>query len=42
MKLVGNLEIKDGGFSIECDYETIKRMAKEKALSMGGNCLVIT
>ncbi len=41
-KPVGQVEIKDGGLTLNCDYETIKKLAKEEALKLGGNCLVIT
>ncbi|MBK8699295.1 MAG: hypothetical protein IPN29_07005 [Saprospiraceae bacterium] len=41
-KHLGHIEIKDGGFTLDCDYETIKKLAKKEALKLGGNCLVIT
>jgi len=41
-QLVGNIEIKDSGFSMQCDYETVKSLAKSKALQMGGNGFIIT
>jgi len=41
-QLIAEIEIKDKGLSINCDYETVKRLAEEKARQMGGNCLVIT
>lgn len=40
-KFIGQIEIKDSGFTLSCDYETVKKMAKEEALKLGGNCLVI-
>lgn len=42
MQLIGQIEIKDGGLTLNCGYETIKKLAKEEALKIGGNCLVIT
>ena len=39
---VAQLEIKDGGLSINCDFQTVKQLAKTEALRLGGNCLVIT
>jgi len=39
---IGQIEIKDGGLTLQCDYETIKKLAKEEALKVGGNCYVIT
>lgn len=42
MKPIGQIEIKDGGLTLNCDYETIKQLAKDEALKLGGNCLVIT
>ena len=42
LKPIGQIEIKDGGLTLNCDYETIKKLAKEEALKLGGNCLVIT
>lgn len=41
-ELLGKIEIKDSGFTNQCDYQTIKSLAKHKSLSIGGNCLVIT
>lgn len=41
-QLLGEIEIKDSGFSLRCDYETVKGMAIKQAKEMGGNCLVIT
>jgi len=40
-KRIGNIIIKDTGFSLDCSYETIKKMAKKETLKLGGNCLVI-
>ena len=39
---IGKIEIRDGGLTLNCDYETIKKLAKEKALKLGGNGLQIT
>jgi|GEM_PF-565443 len=40
--LLGQIEIKDSGLSLNCDYETIKRLAKTESLKLGGNSFVIT
>lgn len=40
-QLIGEIEIKDSGFSLRCDYETVKGTAIKQAKEMGGNCLVI-
>lgn len=42
IKKIGDINIKDTGFSIDCNFETIKKISKEEALKLGGNCLVIT
>lgn len=42
VKLLGQIEIKDSGLSLNCDYETIKRIAKTESLKLGGNSFVIT
>jgi len=39
---IGQIEIKDGGLTLQCDYETVKKLAKQEALKLGGNCFVIT
>ena len=39
---IGEIEIKDAGLTIFCDYETIKKLAKQESLKLGGNCMVIT
>ena len=40
-KFIAELEIKDAGLSVNCDYETVKHLAEEKARKLGGNCLLI-
>lgn len=40
--LISNLEFKDKGFTIDCDYETIKRLVADQARQLGGNCMIIT
>jgi len=42
VKLLGQIEIKDSGLSLNCDYETIKGIAKTESLKLGGNSFVIT
>lgn len=39
---LGEIEVRDIGLSINCDYESVKRIATERAREMGGNCLIIT
>jgi hypothetical protein len=41
-EIIADLEIKDKGLTVNCDYETIKGIAEKKAREMGGNCLLIT
>lgn len=41
-EVIADIEIKDSGFSLNCDYETVKNLAEEQARTMGGNCLIIT
>lgn len=41
-KFLGQIEVKESGFSMVCDFETVKQLAKEQALNIGGNALVIT
>lgn len=41
-QLLGTVEIKDNGLSIHCQYEKVMAKAKQEALKMGGNCLVLT
>ncbi|MCB0449673.1 MAG: hypothetical protein KDC97_06105 [Confluentibacter sp.] len=38
---LGEFDIKNGGFSIDCDYERVKNLAKNKARSIGGNTVKI-
>ncbi|MFK8057677.1 MAG: hypothetical protein AB8F78_16240 [Saprospiraceae bacterium] len=40
--MAGQISIGDNGLSLQCDYSTIKKLAKVEALKMGGNCIVIT
>lgn len=40
-RYIGEISIKDGGLTIDCDLETIKNLAREKASAIGGNCIVI-
>lgn len=40
--LIATIELRDAGLTIDCDYETVKRMAERKTRKLGGNCLVIT
>ncbi len=41
-KPIGQIEIKDAGLTLNCNFITIKKLAKIEALKLGGNCLVIT
>lgn len=41
-KEIGQVKIKDSGFTLFCDYETVKKLVKQEALKLGGNCYVIT
>lgn len=41
-KIIGSIVIKDSGLSLKCDYTTVKNLAKDEALKLGGNCIVIT
>jgi len=38
---IGVFEIKDGGLSLDCSYERVKSIAKNKARSIGGNSVKI-
>ena len=38
---IGNIEIKDGGLTLDCDYETVISIAKIEAQKLGANCLRI-
>ena len=38
----GHIEIKDSGFTIKCDYDTVIKLAQKEALKIDGNCIVIT
>ena len=40
-KTIGQIEIKESGLSLLCDYETVKDLAVKRARQMGGNCLRI-
>ncbi len=37
----GKIEILDSGFSLNCDLPTVKAIAKEKALELGGNLIYV-
>ena len=39
---IGSFEIKDGGLSMDCSYERVKNLAKQKARNVGGNSVKIT
>ncbi|MCP9200839.1 hypothetical protein MKO06_13040 [Gramella sp. GC03-9] len=39
---IGSFEIKDGGLSLDCSYERVQSLAKDKARSVGGNTVKIT
>ena len=41
-EILGKIEIKDSGLSINCDFESIKEIAKKESLKLGENCFVIT
>lgn len=41
-QLIGSIEVKDGGFALNCDLKTVTDIAVAKARTMGGNCLKIT
>jgi hypothetical protein len=41
-KLLGTIEILDGGFTTDCDYATVIAQAINQTRRLGGNCLVIT
>jgi hypothetical protein len=41
-EFLSDIEIKDNGMSVNCDYGTVKALAMQQAKSLGGNCLVIT
>lgn len=41
-EIIGEIEIKDSGFTLHCDYETVLELAKTKALTMGANAFVVT
>lgn len=40
--LIAEIQIKEKGFTVNCDYDSVKRLAAHKAKEMGGNCLYIT
>ena len=39
---IAQIQIKDAGLTLNCDYNTIKEVAKTEGLRLGGNCIVIT
>lgn len=39
---IGTFEIKDGGLSLDCTYERVKTLARDRARSLGGNSVRIT
>jgi hypothetical protein len=39
---LGKISVKDGGFTLYCEYETVLKLAVDEAKKMGGNCLYIT
>lgn len=39
---IGSFKIRDGGLTLNCSYETVLNLAKEKARSVGGNVVKIT
>lgn len=39
---IGEIEIKDSGMTLQCDFATVKSLAKDEALKLGGNCIIIT
>lgn len=40
-KLIGNVNIEDGGFTTKCSYSQVVSDATEQAKAMGGNALYI-
>ncbi len=38
---IAEIEIKDGGFSTNCEYRTVVALAKSEAQNLGGNCIII-
>ncbi len=42
VQLLGRIEVKDSGFTLNCDYQTVKNLAKQQTLKLGGNSYVIT
>ena len=41
-EFLATIQIKEKGFTVNCDYQTVKRLAVSKARELGGNCLRIT
>jgi hypothetical protein len=39
---IGDFKIRDGGMSVDCGYETVINIAKDKSRSVGGNVVKIT
>jgi ribosomal protein L19E len=40
-EVLGDIQIKDGGLTINCDFEIVLNLAKAKALDLGANALQI-
>lgn len=40
--VIAMIEFKDKGLTVDCDYETIKRLVATEARKRGGNCMIIT
>jgi hypothetical protein len=39
---LGDIIIRDAGFTVDCDFETVVQLAVEKSKKIGGNCFVLT
>ncbi|MBN8680438.1 MAG: hypothetical protein J0M29_19590 [Chitinophagales bacterium] len=39
---LGDIIIRDAGFTMDCDFETVVQLAAEKSRKLGGNCFVLT
>ncbi|HAD11587.1 MAG TPA: hypothetical protein DCF33_04020 [Saprospirales bacterium] len=39
---LGDIIIRDAGFTVDCDFETVVQLAAEKSRKLGGNCFVLT
>ncbi len=40
-KIIGDIQIKDAGLTIDCDLETVLNLAKSRAKTIGGNAMQI-